>query len=209
MKIFCVGMNYARHTIEELHDETPRQPVIFLKPDTALLKDDKDFYLPDFSKRVEYETEVVFRINKMGKCVDPHFAMRYVDAVALGIDVTARDLQQEAREKGHPWDIAKGFDSSAIVSDFVPVEEFGNLDNGIEFALNIDGKEAQRGNTRDMLFPIDYLVSYISRFYTLKTGDLIYTGTPVGVGALSIGNHLQGTMRIGEENRQMIDCYVR
>ncbi len=209
MKIFCVGMNYARHTTDELRARLPERPVIFLKPDTALLKDDKDFYLPDFSKQVEYETEVVFRVNKMGKCVDPRFATRYIDSVALGIDVTARDLQNQARAEGLPWDIAKGFDASAILSDFIPIDQIPDWDKGIEFSLNIDDKEVQRGNTRDMMFSLDRLVAYISQFYTLKTGDLIYSGTPAGVGALNIGNHLQGFMRVGSETRQMIDCYVR
>lgn len=202
-------MNYAKHTTEELKASLTKEPVIFLKPDTALLKDEKDFYLPDFSNRVEYETEVVFRINKMGKCIDPRFAMRYVDGVSLGIDVTARDIQADARAKGLPWDLSKGFDGSAILGDVLDIAEVPTASSDLEFSLEIDGKEVQRGNTRDMLFPVEQIISYISRYYTFKTGDLIYTGTPVGVGRLAIGQHLEGFLRVNGQKRKVLECNIK
>ena len=192
MKIIAIGMNYVAHC-HELHanENLPKEPVIFMKPDSALLKDSKPFFIPDFSKRVDYETELVVRICRLGKNIAPRFAHRYYDAVTVGIDFTARDLQQKLRAEGKPWEISKGFDNSAVIGDFVPVSRFKDVQN-LDFHLNIDGNKVQEGNTRDMIFKIDDLIAYISQFYTLKIGDLLYTGTPVGVGPVSIGQHLEG-----------------
>ena len=205
MKIIAVGMNYVAHC-QELHanESLPQEPVIFMKPDSALLKDSKPFFIPDFSKRVDYETELVVRICRLGKNIAPRFAHRYYDAVTVGIDFTARDLQHKLRAEGKPWEISKGFDNSAGIGDFVPVSRFKDVQN-LDFHLTIDGNKVQEGNTRDMIFKIDDLIAYVSQFYTLKIGDLIYTGTPVGVGPVSIGQHLEGYL----EGEKLLDFYVR
>ena len=205
MKIIAIGMNYVAHC-HELHvnENLPKEPVIFMKPDSALLKDSKPFFIPDFSKRVDYETELVVRICRLGKNIAPRFAHRYYDAVTVGIDFTARDLQQKLRAEGKPWEISKGFDNSAVIGDFVPVNRFKDVQN-LDFHLDIDGNKVQEGNTRDMIFKIDDLIAYISQFYTLKIGDLLYTGTPVGVGPVSIGQHLEGYL----EGEKLLDFYVR
>ena len=205
MKIIAIGMNYVAHCHELHANETlPKEPVIFMKPDSALLKDSKPFFIPDFSKRVDYETELVVRICRLGKNIAPRFAHRYYDAVTVGIDFTARDLQQKLRSEGKPWEISKGFDNSAVIGDFVPVNRFKDVQN-LNFHLTIDGNKVQEGNTRDMIFKIDELIAYISQFYTLKIGDLLYTGTPVGVGPVSIGQHLEGYL----EGEKLLDFYVR
>jgi len=205
MKIIAVGMNYVTHC-HELHAEEklPEEPVIFLKPDSALLKDGKPFFIPDFSNRVDYETELVVRICRLGKNIAPRFAHRYYDAVTVGIDFTARDLQDKFKKAGRPWELSKGFDNSAVIGDFVPVNRFKEVQN-LDFHLDIDGQRVQQGNTRDMIFKIDDLIAYVSRFYTLKIGDLLYTGTPVGVGPVSIGQHLEGYL----EGEKLLDFYVR
>lgn len=205
MKIIAVGMNYAAHC-HELHadEKMPEQPVIFMKPDSALLKDSKPFFIPDFSKQIDYETELVVRICRLGKNIAPRFAHRYYDAVTVGIDFTARDLQNRLRAEGKPWELCKGFDNSAVVGDFVPVGRFKDVQN-LDFQLTIDGNKVQEGNSRDMLFKIDDLIAYVSQFYTLKIGDLLYTGTPVGVGPVSIGQHLEGYL----EGVKLLDFYVR
>ena len=205
MKIIAVGMNYVAHC-QELHanGNLPQEPVIFMKPDSALLKDSKPFFIPDFSKRVDYETELVVRICRLGKNIAPRFAHRYYDAVTVGIDFTARDLQNKLRAEGKPWEISKGFDNSAVIGDFVPVNRFKDVQN-LDFHLTIDGNKVQEGNTRDMIFKIDDLIAYVSQFYTLKIGDLLYTGTPVGVGPVSIGQHLEGYL----EGEKLLDFYVR
>ena len=205
MKIIAIGMNYVAHC-HELHanEKLPKEPVIFMKPDSALLKDCKPFFIPDFSKRIDYETELVVRICRLGKNIAPRFAHRYYDAVTVGIDFTARDLQQKLRAEGKPWEISKGFDNSAVIGDFVPVDRFKDVQN-LDFHLDIDGNKVQQGNTRDMIFKIDDLIAYVSQFYTLKIGDLIYTGTPVGVGPVSIGQHLEGYL----EDEKLLDFYVR
>ena len=205
MKIIAIGMNYVAHC-HELHanEKLPKEPVIFMKPDSALLKDSKPFFIPDFSKRIDYETELVVRICRLGKNIAPRFAHRYYDAVTVGIDFTARDLQQKLRAEGKPWEISKGFDNSAVIGDFVPVDRFKDVQN-LDFHLDIDGNKVQQGNTRDMIFKIDDLIAYVSQFYTLKIGDLIYTGTPVGVGPVSIGQHLEGYL----EDEKLLDFYVR
>lgn len=205
MKIFAVGWNYLRHNKEMNRALLPQEPVLFMKPDTALLKDGKPFFLPPFSERVEYETELVVRISRLGKNVAPRFAYRYYDAVTVGIDFTARDLQARLRAEGSPWEISKGFDGSAVVGDFVPVEELAGGVQDQHFSLRVGGKEVQRGHTADMIFPIDEMIAYISRFYTLRMGDLLFTGTPEGVGPVAIGDHLQGFL--GE--RQLLDFHVR
>lgn len=205
MKIFAVGWNYLNHNKEMNRALLPKEPVLFMKPDTALLKDGKPFFLPPFSGRIEYETELVVRISRLGKNIAPRFAHRYYDAVTVGIDFTARDLQARLRAEGSPWEISKGFDGSAVVGDFIPVDEAaGNLQD-LHFSLRIDGKEVQRGHTADMIFPVDEMIAYISRFYTLRMGDLLFTGTPEGVGPVAIGNRLQGYL--GE--RQLLDFHVR
>ena len=205
MKIIAIGMNYVEHC-HELHanEQLPQEPVIFLKPDSALLKDSKPFFIPDFSKQVDYETELVVRICRLGKNIAPRFAHRYYDAVTVGIDFTARDLQRKFRAEGKPWELSKGFDNSAAIGDFIPVERFKDVQN-LDFHLDIDGSTVQKGNTRDMIFKIDEIIAYVSQFYTLKIGDLLYTGTPVGVGPVSIGNHLEGYL----EGEKLLDFYVR
>lgn len=198
-------MNYVAHC-KELHENEmiPTSPVVFMKPDSALLKDSKPFFIPDFSEQMEYETELVVRICRLGKHVSERFAHRYYDAVTVGIDFTARDLQKRLRAAGAPWELSKGFDGSAVIGDFVPVAKLTDVQN-LQFHLNIDGEKVQAGNTADMIFKIDQLIAYISQFYTLKIGDLIYTGTPVGVGPVKVGNHLEGYL--GEE--KLLDFYVR
>ena len=205
MKIIAIGMNYVAHC-HELHanENLPQEPVIFMKPDSALLKDSTPFVIPDFSKQIDYETELVVRICRLGKNIAPRFAHRYYDAVTVGIDFTARDLQNRLRAEGKPWEICKGFDNSAVIGDFVPVSHFKDVQN-LDFHLNIDGNKVQEGNTRDMIFKIDELIAYVSQFYTLKIGDLLYTGTPVGVGPVSIGQHLEGYL----EGEKLLDFYVR
>lgn len=205
MKIIAVGMNYADH-VKELDGSfvRPEEPVIFLKPDSALLKDGKPFFIPDFSQEVHYEAELVVRICRLGKNIAERFAHRYYDAVTVGIDFTARDLQRKARSVGNPWDLSKGFDSSAVIGDFVPVDKSPDIQQ-LTFRLDIDGKPVQRGNTADMVFKVDEVIAYVSRFYTLKIGDLLYTGTPVGVGPVHEGEHLQGYL----EGEKLLDFYVR
>ena len=205
MKIIAIGMNYPLHC-KELHaDEAlPQEPVIFMKPDSALLKDSKPFFIPDFSKQIDYETELVVRINRLGKNIAERFAHRYYDAVTVGIDFTARDLQKQYREKGLPWELCKGFDNSAAIGDWVPVERLADVNN-VNFHLDIDGKTVQTGNTSDMLFKIDQIIAYVSQFCTLKIGDLLFTGTPVGVGPVAIDNHLEGYL----ENEKVLDFHIR
>ena len=205
MKIIAIGMNYVEHC-HELHadEKLPEEPVIFLKPDSALLKDGKPFFIPDFSKQVDYETELVVRISRLGKNIAPRFAHRYYDAVTVGIDFTARDLQRKFRAEGKPWELCKGFDNSAVIGDFVPVKRFKDVQN-LDFHLDIDGNKVQQGNTCNMIFKIDEIIAYVSQFYTLKIGDLLYTGTPVGVGPVRIGQHLEGYL----EGEKLLDFYVR
>lgn len=205
MKIIAVGMNYARHNEELGHTEENREPVIFLKPDSAILRDGKPFFLPDFSQEMHYETEVVVHICRLGKHIAPRFASRYYDAVTVGIDFTARDLQRRFRELGHPWELSKGFDNSAAIGEFVPLSNAGGDVQNLNFRLDIDGQTVQQGCTADMLFRVDEIIAYVSRFMTLKMGDLLFTGTPAGVGPVSIGQHLQGYL--GE--RKLLDFYVR
>ena len=205
MKIIAVGMNYARHNEELGHTNVSREPVIFLKPDSAILKDGKPFFLPNFSQEIHYETEVVVRISRLGKHIAPRFASRYYDAVTVGIDFTARDLQRRFRDQGYPWELSKCFDNSAAIGDFIPLADAGEDVQRLDFHLDIDGQTVQRGCTADMLFRVDDIIAYVSRFMTLKMGDLLFTGTPAGVGPVSIGQHLQGYL--GE--RKLLDFYIR
>ena len=190
MKIICIGRNYAAH-IEELKNEKPGQPVVFLKPDTALIKGEAPFYYPDFSTNIHHEIELVLKISKEGKHIQPQFAHRYFDEIGLGIDFTARDLQDQCKAKGLPWEIAKAFNGSAPIGNFKPVSEFSDLKN-IDFHLEINGEVKQKGNTSLMLFDFATIISYVSQFFTLKKGDLIYTGTPAGVGPVQTGDQLIG-----------------
>jgi 2-keto-4-pentenoate hydratase/2-oxohepta-3-ene-1,7-dioic acid hydratase in catechol pathway len=190
MKIICVGRNYAAHA-KELNNAVEEEPVIFLKPDTALLNNNQDFYLPDFSNEIHYETEVVVKINKPGKHIDEKFAHRYYDSVSVGIDFTARDLQSILKAKGLPWERAKAFDSSAVIGSFLPLADAGIISN-LNFSMELNGQKVQEANTSEMVFSVDKVIAFVSRFITLKTGDLIYTGTPQGVGKVSVGDHLIG-----------------
>ena len=201
MKIFAVGMNYALHN-KELDGALykPEAPVIFTKADSALLKDGKPFFIPDWSERVDYEAEIVVRICRLGKGIPARFAHRYYDAVTVGIDFTARDWQEQARAKGLPWDVCKGFDGSAVIGQWVEKEKFRDV-QALQFHLDINGTTVQQGCTSDMLYKIDMLIAYISTYFTLKTGDLLYTGTPVGVGPVHIDDHLEGWV----EDRKVLD----
>ena len=192
MKIFAVGMNYAQHN-KELEGALyiPEEPVIFTKADSSLLKDGKPFFVPDHLGRVDYETEMVVRICRLGKSIPERFAHRYYDAVTVGIDFTARDLQRRLRDAGQPWDLCKGFDGAAAIGEWIPKEKFLDI-QALHFHLDINGKTVQEGCTSDMLFGVDRLISFISQFFTLKTGDMLYTGTPAGVGPVKIDDHLTG-----------------
>lgn len=201
MKIFAVGMNYAQHN-KELDGTLykPEAPVIFTKADSALLKDRKPFFIPDHLGQIDYEAELVVRICKLGKTVPERFAHRYYDAVTVGIDFTARELQKKLREAGQPWDLCKGFDGAAALGEWVSKEKFRDV-QAMHFHLDINGQTVQEGRTSDMIFSIDHIVSYISQFFTLKTGDIIYTGTPVGVGPVHIDDHLEGYV----EDRKVLE----
>lgn len=190
MKIFCIGRNYAAHA-KELGNEVPAEPMIFMKPATALVVNNKPFYYPDFSKDIHYEAEIVLRVSKNGKHVEPEFASEYYDAVAIGIDFTARDLQQQCKDKRMPWEIAKAFDNSAPVSEFMLLDEAYN-NGSIQFHLDINGKTVQEGDTKNLIFSFETLICHISKYFKLQQGDYIYTGTPEGVGPVKIGDVLEG-----------------
>ncbi len=203
MKILCIGRNYAAH-IAELSNEKPDEPVIFTKPDTAILKNNAPFYHPAYTNDIHHEVEVILRIGKEGKHIQPKFAESYIDGIGLGIDFTARDLQTKAKNKGLPWALAKGFDGSAPISEFLPVEQFPDFAN-ITFSLSVNGVEKQRGNTGLMLFPFAEIISYLSTFITLKKGDIIFTGTPEGVSKIAVGDRLVGHL----EGQEMFDFEVK
>lgn len=205
MKIFCIGWNYPKHNAEMNRIERPETPTLFMKPDTALLRDNKPFYLPHFSNQIEHEVELVVRINRVGKNIAERFAPRYYAEVALGIDFTARDIQNQCKRLGQPWEIAKAFDSSAVLSDFLPLSDLGGDIQNLPFALYKNGELQQSGTTADMLFSVNQIIEYISRYFTFKVGDIIYTGTPAGVSPVSIGDHLVGTLH----DREMFNFYVR
>lgn len=189
MKIVAIGRNYAEH-IAELQNEVPEEPVIFFKPDTAVLRHNEPFYYPDYSTDIHYEAELVLRIGKEGKSIQPQFAAKYIDGIGIGIDFTARDLQTKAKTKGLPWTLAKGFNGSAPVSEFLPVEDFPEWEN-INFGLKLNGELKQQGNSGMMIHNFGAILAYISKFITLKKGDYIFTGTPAGVGPVKIGDRLE------------------
>ena len=208
MKIIAIGRNYAEH-IKELNNERPDEPVIFTKPDTAILKDGEPFYYPDFSQDIHHEVEILLKINKMGKNIEEKFAHKYYDEVGIGIDFTARDLQSKLKSKGLPWDLAKGFNGSAPISDFVPKSRFEDLKN-LNFHLDItdangETQTRQQGNTSLMLFSFDSIIAFVSRYFTLKTGDIIFTGTPAGVGPVKVGDKLTAFI----EGTQMLEFEVK
>jgi acylpyruvate hydrolase len=203
MKILCIGRNYAEHA-KELSNPVPSKPMFFLKPESALLLDDADFQYPDFSQDVHFECEVVYRVSKRGSRIAKEDALSHVDGVGLGIDFTARDLQQEAKEKGHPWTLAKMFDGAAVVSKFLPLDSMPSHDE-INFTLHVNAQLRQDGNTADMIFDLPTMLAYITRFITIEEGDLIFTGTPAGVGPVQPGDHLMGSL----EGRLLLNFYVR
>ncbi len=206
MKIICIGRNYADHA-RELDNPVPERPVVFMKPASALLVNDKPLYYPEFTRDLHYELEVVLKIGKNGRHIQPEFASSYFEEVALGIDFTARDLQAQCKANGHPWEIAKGFDGSAVLSPFVPKSRLNP--NAIAFELRKNRDLVQAGNTRDMLFPFEDILVYVSRFFKLQMGDLIYTGTPAGVGPVAIGDELEGYLYLRDEVRRMFSCSIR
>lgn len=203
MKIICIGRNYADH-IEELNNARPDAPVIFMKPETAVPRPVEDFYYPDFSQDVHHEAEIVIKINKVGKNIEEQFAHKYYDEVGIGIDFTARDVQANLKAKGLPWELAKAFNGSAPVSAFVPKTDFADMQN-INFSLKVNGETRQQGNTRMMLYKIDYLIAFVSRYFLLKKGDLIFTGTPKGVSAVKIGD----VITLAIEEKEMLTVNVK
>jgi len=203
MKIICIGRNYTEH-IAELKNEKPTEPVVFLKPDTAVLLKKQPFFIPDFSNNVQHEIEVLVKINRIGKYIDPKFAHKYYQEIGLGIDFTARDLQQKLKEKGLPWEKAKAFDGAAVVGKWVDKSKFETVNN-INFSLHKNNKIAQQGNTQNMLWKIDELIAYVSQYFTLKIGDIIFTGTPSGVEKVKINDQLKGYL----EDELMFDIRVK
>lgn len=203
MKIIAIGRNYAEHA-KELNNPVPTTPVIFMKPDTAILKENKPFYHPDFSQDIHHEIEVVLKVCKEGKHISEKFAANYYDGIGLGIDFTARDIQSRHKEKGLPWELAKGFDGSAPISNFIPKAELGDLYN-LSLRLDINGETRQDGNTKDLLFSFERLIAFVSQYITLKKGDLIFTGTPAGVGRVNVGDHLEGYLN----DNKLLDFYVK
>jgi len=203
MKIICIGLNYRKHALE-MGWAFPEVPVVFLKPDSSILKNNKPFFLPDFSDNIHYEVEVVIKIGKLGKGISAKFAPRYFNEVTVGIDVTARDLQQKLSATGMPWEISKCFDGSAPIGRFIPVSEISDIQN-VEFRLEINGKEVQKSSTADMIFGFNEIVEYVSRYFTLKTGDLIFTGTPAGVGKLKRNDNIIAFL----DDKPLLDFYIK
>ncbi|MFW5978722.1 MAG: fumarylacetoacetate hydrolase family protein, partial [Bacteroidia bacterium] len=198
MKIICIGRNYAEHA-SELGNAVPEKPIFFFKPDTSIIRKNRPFFYPDFSDEIHYETEIVLKINRLGKNIQKKYASRYFDELTVGIDFTARDLQREAKEKGHPWEIAKAFEGSAPIGKFVNIKKFQDIYN-LDFQLKVNDQIAQQGNTKDLIFSFDHLISYVSKFITLKIGDLLFTGTPAGVGPVAIGDRLTASV----ENKTLL-----
>ncbi|MEA5139086.1 fumarylacetoacetate hydrolase family protein [Arcicella rigui] len=203
MKILCIGRNYAEH-IAELNNERPSEPVVFMKPDTALLRENEAFYHPDFSNDIHHEVEIILKINKMGKNIEAKFAHKYYDEIGIGIDFTARDVQAKLKEKGLPWEKAKAFNGSAPISGFVPKSNFADLKN-LSFHLDVNGEARQKGNTSMMLWDFNEIIAEISKYFTLKTGDLIFTGTPAGVGKVNIGDKLTAFI----EGKEMLSFDIK
>ncbi|MEE0888912.1 MAG: fumarylacetoacetate hydrolase family protein [Bacteroidales bacterium] len=204
MKIICVGRNYTEH-IEELNNSKPESPVLFLKPDTALVKGGEAFYYPDFSNQIDYECELVIKISKIGKSIPISCAKNYYEEVALGLDLTCRDLQAEEKSKSLPWTLSKAFDYSAPISEFFSLKELGKDVQNLDFSLLKNGNIVQNANTLQMIFSVDEIISYISRFISLKVGDLIFTGTPAGVGSVKIGDKLVGVL----EGKEILKCEIK
>ncbi|MFA6924014.1 MAG: fumarylacetoacetate hydrolase family protein [Bacteroidales bacterium] len=203
MKIIGIGYNYRKHVIET-KKTFPKEPIFFLKPETAIILNNRPFFYPDFSKNVHYEVEILLRICKVGKNIQEKFANTYFDKIGIGIDITARDLQDECKKNGLPWEKCKGFDGSAPISSFIKKEEFKNV-NDINFHLNINGKTIQKGNTDDLIFSFEKIISHVSKFMTLKIGDVIFTGTPAGIGPLNIGDKLEAFI----EGNKMLSCMIK
>ena len=205
MKIICIGRNYSEHA-KELKNEIPDKPVVFLKPQTALLKDNKPFYIPEWTSDLHYETELVLKVCKQGKYIDEKFAHKYFDEITVGIDFTARDIQSQQKAKGLPWEIAKAFDNSAVLGALKKIETNSAWQTGnINFSMLLNGTEVQKGNTADMMFSFSKIIAYASQFFTLQTGDLIYTGTPAGVGPVKIGDRLEGFL----EQEKVFDFEIK
>jgi len=204
MKIFCIGQNYASHNQEMQYTHQNADPVVFMKPDTALLKNGNPFFLPNFSTQIEYETELVVRINRLGKNISERFAHRYYEEITVGIDLTARDIQRKMKDNGLPWELAKGFDNSAVLGTFISKNEIEDWHN-LPFHLDINGKTVQTGNTKEMIHSVDTIIAYISRFFTLKIGDILFTGTPVGVGLVAINDHLEGYL----DNKKLLSFHIK
>ncbi len=203
MKIICMARNYVAHA-KEFNNPLPEHPVFFMKHENSIVRNNKPFFYPDFSQDIHHELEIVVKFSKVGKSIEQRYANTYYDKIGLGIDFTARDLQDAAKAKGHPWEVAKAFDNSAPVSEFIPVSRFADINN-INFRLNINGTTVQQASTSLMIFPVDRQISYISRYITIKTGDLLFTGTPAGVGPVKIGDHLEAWL----EDRKLLDFYIR
>lgn len=203
MKIFAIGQNYSEHN-KELNSSNPTEPVVFMKPDSALLKNNKPFFIPDFTNELHYETELIIKFNRLGKNIEPKFAHRYFSEIGLGVDFTARDIQRKLKAEGKPWEICKAFDNSAVIGNFLPTSDFENLQN-IPFHLDLNGNTVQKGNSQDMIFPINELIAYVSRFFTIKIGDILFTGTPVGVGKVAIGDKLEGYI----SDKKMFDFNIK
>jgi acylpyruvate hydrolase len=212
MKIICIGRNYADH-VKELKNDLPTVPVFFMKPDSSILLNNQPFFLPDFSQELHHEVEIVLKINRLGKNIEKQFAHRYYAEIGIGIDFTARDLQRICMKEGNPWEIAKSFDQSAVIGKFVKIDKLpvrpghpgGPNPNAINFQLDLNGVTVQKGNTKNMIFSFDDIISYVSKFLTLKTGDLIYTGTPAGVGSVKINDRLTASI----EGQVLLDFYVK
>jgi 2-keto-4-pentenoate hydratase/2-oxohepta-3-ene-1,7-dioic acid hydratase in catechol pathway len=203
MKILAIGQNYIEHN-KELNSNNPTEPVVFMKPDSALLKNNKPFYIPDFTQELHYETELIIKFNRLGKNIDSKFANRYFTEIGLGVDFTARDLQRKLKAEGKPWEISKAFDNSAVIGNFLPTAELGDIQK-IQFRLDLNGKTVQQGNSADMIFPVNELIAYVSRYFTIKIGDILFTGTPAGVGKVAIGDRLEGYIF----DKKMFDFQVK
>ena len=203
MKIICIGRNYANHA-KELNNPVPKKPLVFMKPSSALLVNNKPLYYPEFTQDLHYEIEVVLKITRNGRHVQPAFAHKYYEEVAIGIDFTARDIQAQLKAKGHPWEISKGFDGSAAISEFIPLSSLQDSEH-IEFSLLKNGEQVQLGNTKNLIFSFNYLITYLSQYFKLQVGDLIYTGTPEGVGPVQIGDKLEAFI----EDKKLLWCQIR
>lgn len=207
MKIICIGRNYADHA-KELNNPVPKQPVVFMKPPSALLVNGKPFYIPDFTEDVHYECELVLKIGKNGRHIQPEFSLDYIAEIGLGIDFTARDLQSKLKAKGHPWELAKGFDGSAVIGSFVPLSHIPALSN-IEFWLEKNGERVQHGLSKDMLFSFSDIICFVSQYFKLQMGDYIYTGTPAGVGPVVIGDEISATLVTKSGPQELLQCKIK